>query len=571
MKRYINQINVSITTNRFCNLHCTHCYIMPEAFKNKTKMSKDNFKIIFKIIKDLKQIDTNLEEIEWETLGGETTLMPYEFWEEMLPYALNQIKEVNETLRVPGSMNFITNLIVKDERYFELFNKVGNDENFSIYTSWEPDTERFGKNDEKLPQYYENIKKIPNVENKTLDVIFTKKIIELGPKYILDTFCPFGITDFSFKMISAFGSGKQFFIDNMVDFKSMSKYLKKFDLLSKNYGEITFTPKDEMMSSIYKNESFQCNGNFYYDLAIEPEGLVTFNASQTLEEAVLSYKKTLNVNEKNVHYKIMFENIKEAYNKLELIHEECQDCEYLTYCNAGWYHYKINKDSIKEHSDDECPGLKMYWDFNLKNSNMHFRKPKIKKQTQKNIDKMIIETDIAQDYELYFEEISKTNIKKVSIELTKNDIFGKTILERILFYDGLDIDVNISEQVFEGLSKNQKQIVVKNIINNNYKIKILPLETLKKELAKNKFFIKNLQTILHYLDSKVVLEGDSNFSGNVDFKLIEQYMFILSNMGELRDLAQSGDGRVQITKYERGYLDHVYKEYQDIGKIYSLS
>ena len=568
MKRFINQMNVSITTNRFCNLHCTHCYIMPEAFKNKSKLSYENFMKIFKVIDKLNDIDTNLEEIEWETLGGETTMMPFEFWEKALPYSLKEIDKINKKNEKDGSMNFITNLIVKDNRYFDLFNKFGDQYNFSIYTSWEPDTERFGKNNEKLEMYYNNIEKINKVENKTLDIIFTKKIIELGPSYILKTFLPLGIRDFSFKMISPYGSGKDFFNKNMVDFKSMEKYLKKFDLLAGNAKgkEITFTPQEEIKSSVYKNESFQCNGNFYYDLSIEPEGIITFNASQTLTEAVVSYNKSLDINEDNVEYKIMFENIKEAYNKLELKYKECDDCKYLIYCNAGWYHYKINKDIVDDYSEDACPGLKDYWDFNLKNINLDFREPKLQNMSKKNIEESIKESVISKSYDEYFKEIKKINKNKTKIIINKEVIFGKTILERILFYDSLDIYVEIKEDIYNKLTKKDRKILIKNIVNYNYKIKVISSKLLMEELNEDEAFIKKLEFVLSFLSEEKELR--ENTKNNINYNLIEGYIFIFKNIDMLKKLQKiNKNNKIFFTKYENTYFENVYDKFIEYKKV----
>ncbi|ELP5901889.1 hypothetical protein QTV49_003890 [Vibrio vulnificus] len=56
-------------------------------------------------------LDKRLKNIEWEVIGGETTMMPFEFWEEMLPYSLDRIERINQFCEKKGSLNFLTNLI----------------------------------------------------------------------------------------------------------------------------------------------------------------------------------------------------------------------------------------------------------------------------------------------------------------------------------------------------------------------------------------------------------------------------------------------------------------------------
>lgn len=49
-------------------------------------MTTEDAKLIFDKVEELAALDQNIEEVEWEAIGGETTLMPFEWWQEMLPY-----------------------------------------------------------------------------------------------------------------------------------------------------------------------------------------------------------------------------------------------------------------------------------------------------------------------------------------------------------------------------------------------------------------------------------------------------------------------------------------------------
>ncbi len=102
-----------------------------------------------------------MEEVEWEIIGGEITKMPVEFWRRNLPFALEQCRDFNAQLKTPGSVNVLSNLIFSDQRrradYIDLFNQYGDWPEMCVYTSWEPETNRFGKRDKLMPAWRETV------------------------------------------------------------------------------------------------------------------------------------------------------------------------------------------------------------------------------------------------------------------------------------------------------------------------------------------------------------------------------------------------------------------------------
>ncbi|WP_230678120.1 hypothetical protein [Pseudomonas putida] len=178
---------------------------------NPVEMEEGVFRGIFDRVRDLVALDRGLEEVEWEIIGGEITKMPVEFWRRNLPFALEQCRDFNAQLKTPGSVNVLSNLIFSDQRrradYIDLFNQYGDWPEMCVYTSWEPETNRFGKRDKLMPAWRETVSAL-KVRQKILDVILTKTTVELGPDYLLEQFLPLGVTDFSIKMISPYGSGK---------------------------------------------------------------------------------------------------------------------------------------------------------------------------------------------------------------------------------------------------------------------------------------------------------------------------------------------------------------------------
>lgn len=477
MRRIINQINVSITTNRTCTLRCTHCYIAPHLFDDKSQMTEQTFRLIFDRVEELYERDANLEEIEWEAIGGETTMMPFEWWERQLPWALDRIEQINKKLRSPGSLNFLTNLIYSDKRYTGLLNEYADHPAFTLYTSWEPDTERFGKRNQLFKKFYNTLTSL-HAKNKILDIILTKEIIAMGAEKVLDLFVPAGITDFSMKMISPYGSGKAFFEPNMTDFQSMTEFFR--DMKRLKPAHVTFTPQEEMLSSLYKGGSFQCNGNFKYDLSIEPDGSCHFNANQTAEEATVAFR-TLTIDDPKWATKLCFENKTEENNKLSLSHPECDQCEYMHYCNAGWYHYKIADPKVIDlYRRDECSGYKQFWKDNevFLGNQMIDRSAVIHRQVIREkmssgvrllpVLESVPESSLPKVYNEYFAKIGDVK----AIELDQHLRYGKNLLERAWFYEDLEVKTTVSPEILAKSPFLEK--LVEHVVYGNYKHMTLP-------------------------------------------------------------------------------------------------
>ncbi len=467
MKRVINQINVSITTNRTCTLQCTHCYIAPHLFKDKTQMTEEVYRSVFDKIEQLKSIDRNLHEIEWEVIGGETTMMPFEWWERQLPWTLDRIQQINKGLRIPGSLNFLTNLIYADKRYTDLFNQYADHPAFCLYTSWEPDTERFGKRNQLFKRFYDTLCSI-NAKQKILDIILTKEVIAIGAERILELFLPAGITDFSVKMISPYGSGKAFFEPNQPPFHEMTQFFKDMHRLKP--AHVTFTPQEEMLSSLMKGTSFQCNGNFKYDLSIEPDGVCHFNANQTADEAALGFRRIV-IDDPDWAYKICFENKVEENNKLTLLHPECDQCEYLMHCNAGWYHYKVHDPKvIDRYRQQDCSGYRQFWDFNksllgqqVNDRSRHIHQLELRGRRLPPLLAAMPtpESTISKRYRDYFQAVKGLSM----IHIDKSQVFGKTLLERLWFYDDLGVRTSIANDVL--FASPDLDAIVEHVLSQN--------------------------------------------------------------------------------------------------------
>lgn len=89
-----------------------------------------------------------------------------------------------------------------------------------------------------------------------------------------------------------------------------------------------------MSSAVFRGTSYQCIGNFRYDLAIEPDGLTTFNANQTTDEASLG-AGLIYLDDPDWKWKVLSDNTQELDNKLSAYHDYCFQCEFHSHCAGG--------------------------------------------------------------------------------------------------------------------------------------------------------------------------------------------------------------------------------------------
>lgn len=473
--RTVNQANVSITATRWCNRRCTHCYIDPKELANRSFMQPDTFKSIFPRMRELLALDKGLDEIEWELIGGEITSLPVEYWQENLPYALDQCADFNKVLKTPGSINVLSNLIFADEKrrsdYLDLFAKYGDRQEMCLYTSWEPETNRFGKNMALFDRWKETVREA-GVRQKILDVILTRTVVELGPEYLLETFLPLGIKDFSIKMISPFGSGRTFWQPNMVEFERMSDYLiRLFDMVPEG---ITFTPADEMSGAVFRGTSYQCIGNFRYDLAIEPDGLTTFNANQTTGEASLG-AGLIYLDDPDWSWKVLSDNTQELDNKLSAYHDYCFQCEFHSSCAGGWYHYRTAApEDVRVWDAGDCPGYKKLWS-KIKDKYGAFDRPvqvhreemsrlRSERNSAMRSTKLSLEpTDDSLSHAQWLKQVAGNEV-----QLLAGECMGKSLVQRIWAYQAVGCHMILPDVEFVRLSDKEQRTVVEHLVYDDF-------------------------------------------------------------------------------------------------------
>tara|TARA_R110002124_G_scaffold128157_15_gene288692 strand:+ start:16258 stop:17850 length:1593 start_codon:yes stop_codon:yes gene_type:complete len=437
-------------------------------------MSSETFRAIFPRVRELLALDSGLDEVEWELIGGEITSLPVEYWQENLPYALDQCRDINAGLKTPGSINLLSNMIfsneVKRQDYLDLFEKYGDRDEMCLYTSWEPDTNRFGKNMALFERWKETVKEA-NVRQKILDVILTKETVAKGPEYLLETFLPLGINDFSIKMISPYGSGRSFWQPNMVPFDKMSDYLCK--LLDMVPEGITFTPADEMSGAVFRGTSYQCIGNFRYDLAIEPNGLTTFNANQTTDEASVG-SGLITVDDPDWSWKVLSDNTTELDNKLSVYHDYCFQCEFHSYCAGGWYHYRVAApEDVRAWDSKDCPGYKNLWrkvhdKFGTYNRHIHVHRESLYRAREANgrgASPMVLSETRAHG-QAFYEWLMKAS--GLTVDLSNELDRNKPMMERIWAYQAVGTSCLLSPEAFKLLSPAEQRTLIEHVVYDDF-------------------------------------------------------------------------------------------------------
>lgn len=480
MHRIIDFMNICLVTNRGCNLRCTHCYIEPELLASKGGMNEEHFKLTYERIETLLKLDAHTSLINVEILGGEITRMPFEYWEKMLPYSLDKHQHFREVTGRAASLAWCTNMIFQDDRYFDLILAHKDDPNWSVFIPWEPDTNRFGTRNKLYPRYLKNLDRI-KAAGKTLNIIPTKMLVEMPIENFVKVVQEGSFFDISSDMLYPYGSGKSFFEEHQPTFGQVSDFYIRMTEALEKVGGITISPWDEVSGSLMTGKGFNLNGNDAYDLTIEPDGSVVLNSSMTGTEAPLP-SQSISLEDPLWDYKILFENIRQMDVKFSVEQPECNQCEYMRYCNGGYYHYKyVSPEVLSRYNQDDCAGYRKYWDYakarlgngvaNVSDLNHQAMRTQLRNQRHEGYvepDLAIIESDLAPDYAAYFSalaDVTKSNY--VVIDQVK--LFGSTLSERLWFYDGIGLEVEVSSELLSKAGENQWMRIARNLASGNFR------------------------------------------------------------------------------------------------------
>ncbi|ENH6781966.1 radical SAM protein, partial [Vibrio parahaemolyticus] len=123
----MNNYQYHIYPSMRCSLSCQHCFIDKSLINSKETMTEDQFKIVAdKFSSHFK--DSKAQFAEITIIGGEPTLIPSDFYHEVIPYLRQRFEETGKGFMV----SIVTNLLHLPnlERMRDLFDLV--------VTSYEP-------------------------------------------------------------------------------------------------------------------------------------------------------------------------------------------------------------------------------------------------------------------------------------------------------------------------------------------------------------------------------------------------------------------------------------------------
>lgn len=479
-------MSTTISTNLNCNMACRHCYIQPELLRRKEYIDEATYRECVRVLIEAFHLDESVSYLHLDVLGGEATLMPYEFWERNLPWTLDHITALNEQ-GIQTEFTFCTNLMWKDERYLDLLRSYRHHPAMDIAISFEgPESNRFGRNMAIFPKFLQRIEALGDCNMLNLVLIMGQGVIDLGPQYIIDTFVKRGITDITCDMIFPWGSGKAYFDKYQPLYRDVAKFIAELTELGRPFG-LTVDHLDDMEKSLRTLSRSQNTLNDAYEYHWDQRGNISLNPNQTGTEAVRPYIN-LNAWDKNASLKVIWGNSSELDNKLSFEHDFCRDCKYLQACNSGWYPHKQLSPSLLEkymapatEEGFSCPGLFELWDSQAKKSFSaegvtkygdvrRVRKVRRIAQSAKQAPLVMKELDCLNDYEGYFEAVKACT----HVEVINDVVFGLTPRQRLWFYDRIGKHVTFSGGLlsFEDASS----IIAHTIAGNYHTIDLMPAD-----------------------------------------------------------------------------------------------
>lgn len=339
-------------TNTFCSLKCTHCFQTEEQFRDRTVMTQEDLIKGFKNIEEVVSLNPDLDHYNVSFIGGETFLLDYEYWEWLLPYALDKVAEISEITGVVGSVNIVTNLFFRDHRYYDLLKKYVNHPLLVLSTSWEPDTIRFGKDDQLFDEW---VRRVKEIGVKEVSIAMTKGVINYDPQKMYDLLTKeIGFTSYAFEMFCLVGKGSQH-INLELEFEQVSKFLNSFEKVRESH--VNVSPTSERVESIYKGMSLVFDGaeRVYYSFL--PNGDTYYFAYSIHGE------KGPNIQEPKWLARAVWGGIHNIENGLSAPYKECMDCEFIRYCRGGNRTYKMleKPEVIDRVTINECAGNISTW------------------------------------------------------------------------------------------------------------------------------------------------------------------------------------------------------------------
>lgn len=574
--RSIEMMSTTISTNMNCNMACRHCYIQPDLLRVKEYMDEASFRKAVEVIIDSFHLDQSVTYLHLDVLGGEATLMPFEFWQRNLPWVLGKIGELNDA-GIQTEFTFCSNLMWRDERYLELLRSHRHHPAMDIAVGFEgPASHRFGNNMKLFPKFLQRIEALGDCNMLNLVLIMGQSLLDLGPQYIIENFVKRGVTDVTCDMIFPWGSGKDYFEWQQPLYQDVARYIAELTELGKPYG-LTVDHLDDMRKSLRTLSRSQNTLNDAYEYHWDHKGLLSLNPNQTGTEAVRPYIN-LSCWDANAPLKVVWGNNSELDNKLSFEHDFCRDCEYLQACNSGWYPHKdMAPERVRQYMTTAdgsftCPGFYELWKQQAKESfdpvgvTRYGDLRRLKRVESLNkLDSVeggaLHESKFADDYEGFFEAVKESKL----ILMTKDPLFGCTPRQRLWFYDRLGKPVVFAGNSLEGYEE-EAQIIAHSLAGNYHSLPISD-ELVWSYVRRN----PDSQLSAHILDALslsawtnaglVITEGYSKLSSGleVSFKYEDLIIWALQAITpkDIQALVQERASDLTITSLSYEYMARI--------------
>jgi len=435
-------------------------------------MAPRTMNLISDQLKSLALKDQSINAVEVELLGGEITLMPFDFWDDVIKGLKNIKKELNKE-KIDLECLFATNGTFKDQRYIELFNSLTEADLFEITTSWEPDTNRFGKSAVLKKRFEENLKKI-NLR-KILLVSMTKGMIQVPLSQCDEVLKSVEADTISFNYIVPSGTA---LLNDHKDLPSMldvSNFILSF--VKENFRMKGAVIEDCINAMEAGGTGCSPTESSSYAMNIFPDGRTELSATQ-MGEVAKKPKNALNVEDPHWSTKVIFENSVRLADMLNVLRDECDQCEFYRGCRGGSLYYRPFVGSKLD--EDECIGGKKIWQEVAKTDQFismrgrYIRVLARQSATRKAEKKKVKEQQIGSGYEGFIKGVEGLEgLEGQVVEMTIEAHHGLSLIERIFFYDSLNIPVSIDLEHLALTDISAAEIVVRHQTHLNMSIELV--------------------------------------------------------------------------------------------------
>jgi hypothetical protein len=421
-------------------------------------------------IRRLVELDQRIDTLEMEALGGETTLMPYSFWEHKLPETIDMLKDFRRSKGVRVDLVFVTNGIFPDKKYIDLFNSYKNEPLFELTTSWDLDTNRFGSKDRLMPRFIENMASL--LCDKNILITLTQDTLKLTASDLVEKILgPAGIDSMNFNLLVPSGTALSGQHRSPPKFDDVATYVESLDEQFNNLGlaELLFIEdhKDTLLSG--GNDSPLENSA--YAMSILPDGS-TAMAATLMGEQIEPPRNRLSIADELWPMKALFENSVRIAKTINVLRDECSQCEFYFGCKGGSLYYR---DLVETDLDKyECIGGKALWKHVNKSTSIgqwslvHLQRQIKTKSLHANSYNGVCEASMADDYDSFLETISTLPLGN-RIHLVPGEVFNLSLLERIFFYDSLALPVDIP---FSEMNIEDAAIIIRHQVYLNTQIEL---------------------------------------------------------------------------------------------------